>query len=312
MDYLTAETQLQKVIQFMTFLTDVPVPLGQNQFIGDVNFPTFLLFLFVIIFTFIVGGIINMLIIRLFKGKVKPQVVKPFSRMLMYSVYVVGIYIAFSQIIHFNVTASLAALGILGIAIVLPMVPVLQNIASGIILSFERPFQEDDIIEFDKELAIVKDVMLRKTTLRTIDGRIVTVPNLIFMTSTPIMNYSKGEFIRIKVKFNTSPDADIDIVKALVHKICSEDSNILPHLPEKRLDMLTKLLEIPTHFFKSGKNIKELTPKIFITEISKEFIAFEAWFWIWDVMIRNKISSDFLEKLQEEFKKANIGFGVHS
>ena len=101
-----------------------------SDFIGEVSVERFLLFLFVVIFTFILGSLSNILVRRFMKERVRAIIYKPISKAVMYSVYALGLFLAFNNIIHFNVPAGLAALGILGVAILLPAVPILQNIAA--------------------------------------------------------------------------------------------------------------------------------------------------------------------------------------
>ena len=280
-----------------------------GTFIGNVTLPNFLLFLFVVILTFVAGGILNILIRRFLKGKTKPVIYKTISKIAVYGTYALGLYLAFNKIINFNVPAGLAAIGVLGIAMLLPMVPILQNIAAGAILEIERPFREEDIIEVNGELCRVKDIMLRKTRLRSLDGKIIIFPNISFMTGTPIINYSKGEFIRVTIGVDIMAGSDKGKVVNIIENICNENPNILPNIPEKKMNKIMKILEIPASFFTIPKNIKPLNPKIMIKSVNKEKISLELWFWIWDITMKEKIVSSFYEKLIEEFKKENINFG---
>jgi len=233
-----------------------------GTFIGDVSFQNFLLFIFVVIFTFILGSILNVLIIKFLKDKVEhPFIYKTLSKVAMYGIYFFGLYLAFSKILHFNVPAGLAAIGILGIAMLLPMVPILQNIAAGAVIALERPFKEEDIIEIEGRLCKVKDIMLRKTKLRSLDGKIVIIPNILFITSTPIINYTKGEFIKVIVSVNITMNSDKGKAIEIIKKICSDNPNILPNVPEKKINKITKIFEIPRNFFAIPRNIKALTPR---------------------------------------------------
>lgn len=283
---------------------------ANGAFIGDVSLHNFILSILMVISTFIFGGLLNVLVIRLLKDKVEhPFIYKTLSRIVMYGVYAIGLYIAFSKIMQFNITASLAAIGVLGIVMFQPMVPILQNIAAGIFISFERPFKEEDVIEIDGKLCIVKDIMLRKTRLRSLDGKIILVPNSLFMASSPIINYTKGEFIKIVLNIDIAPDSNKDKAVEIIKKVCSESQNILPNVPEKKIDRITKIFEIPRNFFTIPRNIKALTPQAMIKNVNKDKISLEAWFWIWDILKRERIISSFYQKLIEEFEKEKINFG---
>ena len=281
-----------------------------GTFIGNVPFHSFILFIFVVILTFALGGLLNVLIIRFLKGKVEhPFVYKTLSKIVMYGVYALGLYVAFGKILHFNIPAGLAAIGVLGIAMLLPLVPILQNIAAGIVLSLERPFMEEEVIEVNGILCKVKDIMLRKTRLRALDGRIITLPNLVFMTTMPTINYSRGEFIKVTVNIDLSSDSDKSKAKQIIEKVCAENQNILPHIPEKKLTRVIKIFEVPKNFFAIPKNIKNLTPKIMTKSVNKDKVSLEVWFWIWDITMKEKVVSSFYDELQDDFKEANIKFG---
>jgi len=274
---------------------------ANNVFLGNVSFQNFLLFIFIVILTFVLGSLLNILITRFLKEKVKPVIYKTISKIAMYGVYALGLYFAFVKIISFNIPAGLAALGILGIALLLPAVPVLQNIAAGIVITLERPFREEDIVEIDGTLCKVKDIMLRKTRLRSLDGKIIIVPNLSFITSN-IINYSKGEFIKVVLDVDITLDSNKEKTAEILKKICYDNPNILPNVPKKKLNFITQFFALP-------RNLKILNPKVMVKSVNKEKISLEVWFWIWDILMKEHIISSFYKKLIEEFKKEKIKFG---
>ncbi|MBI2651827.1 mechanosensitive ion channel [Candidatus Woesearchaeota archaeon] len=171
--------------------------------------------------------------------------------------------------------AFLAALGILGITFLLTMLPVLQNVFAGIVLSLERPFREGDIVEVDGAICIVKDIML---------------------------NYSQGEFIRVDLDINIKNDLNYQKAIETINKILRDDPNILPHVPKKEFNVIQK-------FFVMPKNISVLEPKIFIRNVNKEKISLQVWFWIWNILRKESIVSNFYETLLLEFKNNKISFG---
>ena len=217
-------------------------------------------------------------------------------------------YDPFNKIIDFNIPAALTALGILGLGLLFTTLPLLQNISAGVVISLQRPFKEDDIVEMNGIICKVDDVMLSKTRLRALDGRIIIVPNSIFMTGIPIINYSQGEFIKVVLSFDVTYLIEKDKAIKIIEKICHENAYILPNVPEKKLNRITKILEIPKNFFTIQQNIKSLTPQVFIKGVNKEKINLEVWFWIWDILMKEKTISSFYENLMKEFKGKKIKF----
>ncbi|MBI2659842.1 mechanosensitive ion channel [Candidatus Woesearchaeota archaeon] len=277
------------------------VTVDTNSLIGEVSFQNFLLFIFVVIISIILGNIAGMVIVKILKTKTKPVFYKAVSKLVTYAIYLVGFYFAFQKILNFNIPAFLAALGILGITLLLTMLPILQNIFAGVVLSLERPFRENEIIEVDGNVCLVKDIMLRKTVLRSLDGKLIIVPNMNFLTGK-IINYSRGEFIRVELKIDIKNDASYQKAIDSIYKILHEDPNILPHVPKKDLSLIQK-------FFVMPKNLAVLEPKIFIKGIDKSRIVLQIWFWIWDILRQESIVSNFYETLMQEFKNNKINFG---
>ena len=272
-----------------------------SNLIGEVSLHNFLLFIFVIVITIFLGHITNTFIVRLLKNKTKPFFYKTLSRLTMYLIYFIGFYFGLQKILNFNIPAFLAALGILGITLLLTMLPVLQNTFAGIVLTFERPFKEGDIVEVDGNICLVRDIMLRKTVLRSLDGKIITVSNIKFMTGE-VINYSKGEFIRVELNINIKNDLNYQKAIDIINKILHEDPNILPHVPKNELNVIQKWFVMP-------KNLSVLEPKIFVRNVDKDKISLQVWFWIWDILRKEAIISNFYENLMQEFKNNKISFG---
>ena len=272
-----------------------------SNLIGEVSLHNFLLFIFVIVITIFLGHITNTFIVRLLKNKTKPFFYKTLSRLTMYLIYFIGFYFGLQKILNFNIPAFLAALGILGITLLLTMLPVLQNTFAGIVLTFERPFKEGDIVEVDGNICLVRDIMLRKTVLRSLDGKIITMSNIKFMTGE-VINYSKGEFIRVELNINIKNDLNYQKAIDIINKILHEDPNILPHVPKHELNVIQKWFVMP-------KNLSVLEPKIFVRNVDKDKISLQVWFWIWDILRKEAIISNFYENLMQEFKNNKISFG---
>jgi len=272
-----------------------------TNFIGEVSFQNFLLFIFVVIATIIIGNIARLITTRVLRAKVQPRIYKTLSRIVMYIIYFGGFYFAFKTILNFSISAFLAALGILGITLLLTMLPFLQNIFAGVILSLERPFRENDIVEVNDNVCIVKDIMLRKTILRSLDGKLIIAPNINFINGE-VRNYSRGEFIRIDLAIDIKNDSNYQKAIDIINKRLHEDPNILPHVPKKELNVIEKLFAMP-------KNVEVLEPRIFINHINKDKISLQIWFWIWDILRKESIVSNFYEALLHEFKENRINLG---
>ena len=77
----------------------------------------------------------------------------------------------------FNVTALLGAAGVLGVAIGFASQTSVSNIISGFFLLMERPFSVGDTIKSGDVTGIVEGVDLLSVRVRTLDNRMVRLPN---------------------------------------------------------------------------------------------------------------------------------------
>ena len=105
--------------------------------------------------------------------------------------------------------SSLAVLaGVLGIGLGFGFQNLVSNFVSGLTLLFERPIQVGDFIEVSGLLGTVEKIAIRSTTVRTLDGIFVIVPNNRFVENN-IINWSYRDpqsriHIPIGVAYGTS------------------------------------------------------------------------------------------------------------
>jgi small-conductance mechanosensitive channel/CRP-like cAMP-binding protein len=106
--------------------------------------------------------------------------------------------------------SSLAVLaGVLGIGLGFGFQNLVSNFVSGLTLLFERPIQVGDFIEVGGLLGTVEKIAIRSTTVRTMDGIFVIVPNNRFVENN-VINWSYRDpqsriHIPIGVAYGTSP-----------------------------------------------------------------------------------------------------------
>jgi len=84
-----------------------------------------------------------------------------------------------------------AGFGALGLAIGIGAQEYFKNVIGGLTLFIDRPVRVGESCEFKGIAGNVEDIGLRSTKIRTFDKRLVTVPNVIFSTSS-ITNYSRN------------------------------------------------------------------------------------------------------------------------
>lgn len=124
-------------------------------------------------------------------------------------------------------TASvIAVLGAAGLAIGLALQGSLSNLAAGVLLVTFRPFRAGEYVDLGGIAGTVLQVQIFSTTLRTVDGRIVVVPNGKIIAGN-IINFSREPVRRNEFIIGVAYDSDIDKVKQLLTTIIESDERIL-------------------------------------------------------------------------------------
>ena len=87
-----------------------------------------------------------------------------------------------------NTASIIAVIGTCGVAIGLALKDSLGNIASGIMIIFNKPFKKNDYVEIAGEEGRITNINLFNTTLKTDDDTVIIVPNS-EAVNNPIINY---------------------------------------------------------------------------------------------------------------------------
>src|SRR6266436_534667 len=86
-------------------------------------------------------------------------------------------FAVFNNVLHWNLTAALAGLGIGGLAIGLGAQKTLENMMGGISILVDRAVLVGDACKIGDQRGIVEDIGLRSTKLRTEERTLVSIPN---------------------------------------------------------------------------------------------------------------------------------------
>ncbi|MGB3868784.1 MAG: mechanosensitive ion channel family protein [Flavobacteriales bacterium] len=92
-----------------------------------------------------------------------------------------------------------------------------ENFISGIILSFNRPFNLNDTVEVGGIFGKVVAMEFRYTKLKTFDGRDVYIPNS-DVVKKPVFNYTEDGFFRVEFVAGIAYEDKIDDARELILK----------------------------------------------------------------------------------------------
>ncbi|HET7838396.1 MAG TPA: mechanosensitive ion channel family protein [Rectinemataceae bacterium] len=112
----------------------------------------------------------------------------------------------------YDVGALLAGLGIGGVAVALAAKDTLSNLFGSIAVFIDRSFAVNDRIKVAGFDGTVTEIGLRTSRLRTLDNRVITIPNAIFGTN-PIENVSSEPSTKVGQVLELSLDNDAGAVE---------------------------------------------------------------------------------------------------
>ena len=185
-------------------------------------------FLLVIDFTAILSRIVDALITEIIMpiseksdSSFDNQLIPVIQKGVRSIIWILGIIIGLDNI-GFDITAMIAGLGIGGLALALAAQDSVKNIFAGLMIFLDKPFRIKDRIQVDGFDGIVEEVGLRSTRLRTLEGRIVTIPNSRF-TDNSVTNVTSQPTLKVKLNLGLIYDTDevqmqkaIDILEDIV------------------------------------------------------------------------------------------------
>ena len=173
-----------------------------NDFYSDISsmLPNIITGILVIIIFIIMGKLFYTFIGKRIQKKWKDTIISNFvSEATKWSFYIFGLIIALNIVGFGGIASSLiAGAGISAIIFGFAFKDIGENFLAGIILALKRPFEIGDIIEVEGYKGTVKDLDLRVTHLRNVEGKDIYIPNSSIIKNT-LVNYTKdGNYDRLR------------------------------------------------------------------------------------------------------------------
>lgn len=130
------------------------------------------------------------------------------SRLSYYTILIAGLLFAFAAAgLQFSQLALVVSA--LGVGIGFGLQNVVSNFVSGLIIAFEQPFREGDLIEVANVSGVVEEIGLRASRLRSPDGAEMIVPNATLLsgelTNWTLSDRARRIEIAVSVAHGTDP-----------------------------------------------------------------------------------------------------------
>ncbi len=157
--------------------------------------------------------------------KIDPTLLPITLTVIKYASFVLCVLVILN-IFGANTNGIIAFLGAAGVGVALALKETLQNIASGIMLIFLRPFKVNDYIESGANIGTVQEINLFTTTLKTPDGLFLFVPNSLLWNAA-IKNFTRNGTRRLDINVGISYENEADKAREIILKLTRLDGRIL-------------------------------------------------------------------------------------
>ena len=196
---------------------------------------------------FIFGVIVNLVIIYLickamdiFTNKLEERLkqknsdspllnLMPVLSKIIKSIIVFMLLAGFLQSFGYNVSSLIAGFGITGLAVGFAAKEAIGNIFGSIGLLADKVYKIGEYISFNGYEGTVEKINLRSTTIRTLSGYPVNIPNNI-LANEEITNISKVNKRRIDISVDieySTPNEKIDKALEILKQIADSDDRII-------------------------------------------------------------------------------------
>lgn len=213
------------------------------------------------------------------------------QRMVVYAVYIIGITAFLSLIPGMEKVSNsiLASAGIMAMAIGLASQEALSNIIGGLFIIFSKPFRVGDMIKVDEIVnGTVAEITLRHTIIRSLENRMILIPNSKINSSTiinsTISDLTTCSFIEVGVSYTVNLDKAIRVMREVIMK----HPLLIDHRSEEDKE----------------NNLPEVI--IRVTNLGDSSINLKAWAWAATSGDAFVMKCDLLKAIKEQFDAENI------
>jgi len=179
--------------------------------------PKIVLAIVVLILAFAIARLVKKIVQKKTSERLDdPLLAKFIAKVFQWTIIVLGLAIAMHLVELGGIARGLlASAGVTGIVLGFAFRDIGENLLSGILLAFSRPFNVGDTIQSDSITGVVKTLDLRNTHIRSFDGKDIYIPNAIIVKN-PLYNYTRDGLLRFDFVVGIDQADDANQARALI------------------------------------------------------------------------------------------------
>ena len=147
------------------------------------------------------------------------------AKVVYWLVFALGLMVVLS-LFGVNITPLFAVVGGASFILAFAMQDTLGNLASGLMIMINKPFDVGDLVDTNGVLGVVEAVSIVSTTVRTLDNQVVILPNSSVWGSI-ITNVTVSPTRRVDMVFGIGYSDDIETAQKVLEKLVREHPLVL-------------------------------------------------------------------------------------
>lgn len=147
------------------------------------------------------------------------------ARAVFWLTFAIGLLVALS-LAGVNITPLFAVVGGASFILAFAMQETLGNLASGMMIMINKPFDVGDLVDTNGVLGEVEAVSIVSTTVRTLDNQVVILPNSSVWGSI-ITNVTVSPIRRVDMVFGIGYADDIDTAMGVLQELVAKHPKVL-------------------------------------------------------------------------------------
>jgi small-conductance mechanosensitive channel len=192
---------------------------------GTVTWFNLLTALLILLFALLVSKLVSVQLRRTLKDKLAKEHLEILNKVFSYGIIVIAA-LWIMPTIGFEPSGLMVAGGIVALAIGFASQSIIGNLISGLFLMGERPVKIGDLVEIAGNMGVVEDIQIISTSIRTLDGLYIRIPNETVFTSS-ITNFSSNPVRRFEFAVGISYADDADQAMKIIKEVAADHPLIL-------------------------------------------------------------------------------------
>ncbi|GGF68340.1 mechanosensitive ion channel family protein [Alteromonas lipolytica] len=193
-----------------------------------VKLPAIALGLLILVMTLWLAGRISAALIRPIGYLSSSPLLRSVSQRaisLVLILFALYIFLKLSGLTEFAV-AIMSGTGVLGLILGFAFRDIAENMIASLLLTVQRPFRIDDVVQINNYTGVVQKVTTRATTLVDFDGNHIQIPNAVIYKGT-IKNLTANPKMRGQFTLGIGYDADCLHAQQLAMELIAAHPNVL-------------------------------------------------------------------------------------